>query len=241
MQAKEETLRGDGRLRRMMILFLAVFMRIEPVDRELFTRIFVYGRSGTGAHSPIFTYMLRSGIFLLCLAVTASAEVDFDRQIRPILSDKCYFCHGPDGGDIKGDLQLHSFETATSDREGAGAAIVPGKPDKSLLMERITSTDPDEVMPPPKRHMKISAAEAKVIKQWITEGAKYTELWSFTPLAKEIPVPAKAGDSARNEIDHFVQAKLADSGDTPADPVAARLSGAHRIGPDAGPNRRVQG
>ena len=167
--------------------------------------------SGTTAAASV---MKPGAGILLSLALlpaapsTAAEPVSFNSEIRPILSDKCYFCHGPDKEDIKGGLQLHTFETATSDRDGDGAAIVPGSPEKSLLWERITSEDPDEVMPPPKRHMKVTAKEQALIKAWIEQGAGYEELWSFRPLPLKVEVPELSDGAVQNSIDHFIQRQL---------------------------------
>ena len=116
---------------------------------------------------------------LLLHPAWAEKKVDFNQDVRPILSDKCYFCHGPDAGDIQGDLQLHTFEHATSDRAGAGAAIVPGNVEKSLLWQRISRTDMEEIMPPQKRHMPLTETEKQTLKTWIEEGAEYDKHWSF--------------------------------------------------------------
>jgi hypothetical protein len=148
--------------------------------------------------------------------VQAENPISFDLEVRPILSDKCFFCHGPDAAKIKAKLQLHTFEKAISDRGGDGAAIVPGKPEESLLYQRVTSTDPDEVMPPTKRHMAVTKNEAQILRRWIAEGAEYQQLWSFVPLAKVVLPPKKAFPEARNPVDHFVQSKLASSGLKPA-------------------------
>ena len=113
----------------------------------------------------IFTLVLNIGL--------AEKKVSFNQHIRPILSDKCYFCHGPDAEDIKGDLQLHTFENATSDRNGSGPALVPGKTGKSLLWKRITTKNEDEIMPPLERHMALTKVEVDLIKRWIEQGAEY--------------------------------------------------------------------
>ncbi|MFT5129293.1 MAG: hypothetical protein ACI8W8_002915 [Rhodothermales bacterium] len=158
---------------------------------------------------------LRIGLlFAATISMLAQGQdkVSYDLQVRPILSDKCFFCHGPDEEAIEGKLQLHTFEAATSDRGERGPAIVPGKPEKSLLWHRVTATDPDDVMPPPKRHMAITKKEAAILRQWITEGAEYQALWSFVPLAKEVPVPDSPFSDVRNPVDNFVQSKLATAG-----------------------------
>jgi hypothetical protein len=153
---------------------------------------------------------------LIAPASVSAEDISFNMDIRPILSDKCYFCHGPDAKDIKGDLQLHTFEKATSDRNGKGPALVPGKPEKSLLWERITQDDPDEVMPPPERHMKITEDEQRKIRAWIEQGGEYEALWSLRPLPDDIPVPSSESALARNPVDHFIQRTLDKHGLTPS-------------------------
>src|SRR3954452_20190067 len=113
--------------------------------------------------------------FLLAGPLSAAAA-DFDRDIRPILSDKCFKCHGPDAETRQADLRLDT-------RDGAIASVVvPGKPDESELIARITSTDADERMPPPETKLSLTAADQELIRQWIADGAKYSEHWSFQPL-----------------------------------------------------------
>lgn len=119
--------------------------------------------------------------------VSASTPISFDADVRPILSDRCYFCHGPDATDIQGDLQLHTFEHATSDRDGFGPAIVPGKPEESLMWKRISSKKARYVMPPSSSHIPLDESELAVIKQWIEEGAAYEGLWSLEPLPERVP------------------------------------------------------
>ena len=148
------------------------------------------------------------GLVILATPIPAQ-EVNFNMQIRPILSEKCYFCHGPDKAEIKGNLQLHTYEHATSDRDGDAPAIVPGKVEDSLLWERITSANPDDVMPPPRSHMRVTAEEQKLIKAWIEQGAEYEGLWSFQPLPKTVAVPITSAGRVRNSIDPFIQRQLA--------------------------------
>ena len=148
----------------------------------------------------IFTLVLNIGL--------AEKKVSFNQHIRPILSDKCYFCHGPDAEDIKGDLQLHTFENATSDRNGSGPALVPGKTGKSLLWKRITTKNEDEIMPPLERHMALTKVEVDLIKRWIEQGAEYEGLWSLEPLPLQVKIPGETLKGARNAIDGFVHQKL---------------------------------
>ena len=133
-------------------------------------------------------------------AVSLQAAIDFDRDIQPILSDKCYHCHGPDANTREGDLRLDTREGATAE------AIVPGDPAKSEFIARITTTDPDDQMPPPDSNRSLSAAEIATLKQWVAEGAEWGTHWAF--LAPEKPELPTASNWARNPIDHFIDAKL---------------------------------
>jgi len=139
---------------------------------------------------------------LLLLARSPGATpVDFNRDVRPIISEKCYHCHGPDEDTRRADLRLDLREDAIKERDGV-RAIIPGKPDQSELMVRVLSKDPDEVMPPPKEHHVMSEAECKTLHRWIAEGANYAEHWSFT----------KAAKPAGEHIDHFIVAELKKNG-----------------------------
>jgi hypothetical protein len=148
----------------------------------------------------------------------APAPVDFNRDIRPILADRCFQCHGPDAAHRKADLRL--------DEEGStkAKALVVGKPEESPLYQRITTTDPEEVMPPPGAGPKpVSAEEAALIHRWITEGAPWASHWAFAPVQRPA-VPAKPqADWGHNEIDAFTAARLAAEGLTPA-PEADRAT-----------------
>ena len=156
---------------------------------------------------------------LLAALVTAMATavadgISFNRDIRPILSDNCFACHGP-AEDRGGDLRLDVRDDAIADR-GGYAAIVPGKPGESEILRRIRSTDPDAVMPPPraKKH-KLSDKQLAILERWIEEGAAYQGHWSFQALAAVEP-PASASGRARNEIDAFIESQLAAAGLTPS-------------------------
>ena len=158
-------------------------------------------------------------LFLMMTGLSAAdKKISFNEEVRPILSEKCYFCHGPDAEDIKGKLQLHTFEHATQERtyktksgkeKKRQPAIIPGKPLESLLFERIVTTDEDEIMPPTKRHMKVTKKEIETIKKWIEQGAEYETLWSFKPLPKKVDVPQVDSKLVKNNIDNFVQKALA--------------------------------
>ncbi len=160
--------------------------------------------------------------------VTAGAEeVVFNRDIRPILSKACIMCHGPDEHERKGGtkesagLRVDTFEGAQMDL-GGKKAIVPGHPEQSELLSRITSTDPDEVMPPPKHGKKLTADDVKLITTWIKGGAHYTKHWSY-----ELPVRPVVSTTG-NPVDGFIQQRLAKEG-LQQQPEADRLTLARRV------------
>jgi|688.fasta_scaffold43639_3 hypothetical protein len=142
----------------------------------------------------------------------AAATISFNRDIRPILSENCFACHGFDPKHREGNLRLDTFEGATQDRDGA-RGIVPGDLGKSDVWQRILSDDKDEVMPPPKSHKPpLNAKQRETLKAWIQQGAKYEPHWAFIPPQKP------AGDG----IDHFIRKRLAEENLKPspeADPV----------------------
>ncbi len=129
-------------------------------------------------------------------------EIDFNFHIRPILSDNCFLCHGPDESSREADLRLDLEETATMRRNGI-TAIVPGYPAKSELIKRITSQDPDYAMPPPSTNKKLSERQRALLTQWIKEGAEWKPYWAFQ--APDHPITEKP---AQHPVDHFIEKKL---------------------------------
>ena len=117
--------------------------------------------------------------------LSGADEIDFNRDIKPILSENCYFCHGPDANDRKAKLRLDTFEGATAE------VVIPGKPEESELIHRILSTDPDDRMPPPEAKIALSEEEKDLLKRWIESGAEYKEHWAFVPPEKA-PLPGDA-------------------------------------------------
>jgi len=137
--------------------------------------------------------------------------ISFNHHVRPILSENCFFCHGPDEKTQEADLRLDLPEGATADL-GGYAAIVPGDPEKSEAWSRILSDDPDELMPPPDSHRELSAADREILRRWITDGAEYDPHWAFmTPERPEIPEVDKA-DWVKNPIDVFLLVRLEEEG-----------------------------
>ena len=115
------------------------------------------------------------------LVAAAQEAIDFDRDIRPVLSDTCFKCHGPDEAKRKADLRL-------DEREGLFAQLKPGDPSTSELFDRISSIDPDQQMPPPDSGVSLSGAQIATIRQWIVQGAEWKQHWSMvTPERPEAP------------------------------------------------------
>ena len=137
---------------------------------------------------------------------------DFNRDVRPILSDRCFACHGPDAGNRQAGLRLDRRETATARLDGGTTPIVPGRPEESGIVARVTSRDPDVVMPPPHVGKPVTPAEADVLARWIAAGAEYRGHWAFARVERPaVPEPRRAG-WARTPIDHFILAALARAG-----------------------------
>ena len=145
--------------------------------------------------------------FCLFTVAAAAAPIDFSRQIRPILSENCFFCHGPDEKKREAGLRLDDEISAKSDNDGV-TAVVPGSPEKSALYQRMITTDPDEIMPPPKQHKVIPAAQLELVKQWITEGAKWGKHWSYEKVVR----PAVPKNGFSQPIDAFLAQRLTQEG-----------------------------
>jgi cytochrome c553 len=157
---------------------------------------------------------------------TTTGEIQFNRDVRPILAENCFRCHGPDSAARKADLRLDRRDAAIEAK-----AIKPGEPDSSELVARIFSTNADEVMPPPQIHKDLTPAQKEILKRWVAAGAEYQPHWSFiAPQRPALPAVNRAG-WVRNPIDHFVLAKLEQAGLEPA-PEADRRTLARRVSLD---------
>jgi hypothetical protein len=152
----------------------------------------------------------RLGIALL--VVTVAQGVDFNREIRPILSDHCYACHGPDENKRKAGLRLDNDQDPFKELKSGARALVPGDLKNSVLVERITSADPDEIMPPTKHGKPLSKEQIELLTKWVKEGAKWQKHWSFVAPEKPALPEVKNKEWARNGIDHFVLEKLEKTG-----------------------------
>lgn len=148
-------------------------------------------------------------VALISAPALCAANIDFNRDIKPIFSDHCFACHGPDANQRKADLRLDQEAGAKHDL-GGYAAIVEGKSNESVLMERLLTTDEDDLMPPADFNKPLSPEQIELIRQWIDEGAQWADHWSFEPIRR--PTPPEIEDEARavNPIDHFIVAKLND-------------------------------
>jgi hypothetical protein len=156
----------------------------------------------------------------------ADQPLDFNRDIRPILSENCFYCHGQDGNKREADLRLDDREAAIK-----AGAIVPGDPGASVMLERIHSTDPDVVMPPPNSNRRLSEEQKKLLDRWIKEGAGYSPHWAFVPPVRPQPPETKQAVWAKNDIDRFVLAKLEAVGLKPS-PEADRATLIRRLHAD---------
>jgi hypothetical protein len=148
---------------------------------------------------------------LLACACARADAVDFNREVRPILAQHCFACHGMDEHSRKGKLRLDLPESAHGKGKSGETAIVAGQPDKSEVVHRIFSDDPDDVMPPPETKKPISAKDKAILRAWIAEGGVYQPHWAFSA-PKQAPLPK----SGVHPIDAFVQARLEQAGLKPS-------------------------
>ena len=147
----------------------------------------------------------------LCLSLYASpslqGKVDFTTDVRPILSEYCFHCHGPDKSTREADLRLDLSKGAMKDL-GGYSAVVPGKPEDSELVFRLHSDDKDELMPPPETGKRLNDKQKKILEEWIKQGAEYKEHWSFLPISKP-NVPTNVSKSKSNHpVDRFLAQKI---------------------------------
>ena len=160
----------------------------------------------------------------------ADEPVSFDRQIRPILSEACFQCHGPDPAARKAKLRLDTPDGAFADR-GGYAAIVPGKPEESELLRRVSSHDPDGMMPPPKAGQALPESDVALIREWIAQGAEWSLHWAFVPPQRHTVPGVDNPEWSRNPIDGFILKRLEAEGLTPS-PQADRVTLLRRLSLD---------
>ncbi|MCO8120792.1 DUF1553 domain-containing protein [Stieleria sp. TO1_6] len=176
-------------------------------------RLTPIGQTQSGRTSPFATpwrlRQLASGMLLLLAAGWTAPRVDaadpsYNRDIRPILADLCFACHGTDAESRAADLRLDQRDAAIE-----GAAIVPGDPEASEMIARIQSDDPEVVMPPPHSKKVVSPQQRETLNRWIASGAEYQRHWSLVPATIQSPAPVANQDWRKNPIDDYVAAKLA--------------------------------
>src|SRR5262245_1627732 len=174
--------------------------------------------------------ILTVGLLLACNTQVLAEEprVEFNRDVRPILSDFCFTCHGPDSARRKGELRLDRQEDAFEDR-GDYAAIVPKHPEKSEIIRRLSAADEADRMPPPKAARRPSPQQIDTLKRWIQQGAKWEQHWAFIPPQRPPAPDVKSQKSAvRNSIDRFILARL-EKERLSASPEAAKTTLIRRV------------
>ncbi|APZ91294.1 DUF1553 domain-containing protein [Fuerstiella marisgermanici] len=166
-----------------------------------------------------------------CLpAFVNAAEIDFNKDVRPIFSNKCLLCHGPDPEGLQAGLRLDDRKSATAELDSGETAIVPGKPELSELIARITTDDEDLRMPPADHGAKLSPDEIAILKQWVSEGAKFAVHWSYVkPQRPQAPpAPDDFADWVNNPVDQFILDSLTSRGLQPS-PAAEKSAIARRV------------
>jgi hypothetical protein len=149
-------------------------------------------------------------------ARAAEPPVSFNRDIRPILSDRCFQCHGPDENQRQAELRLDVPDGLTAKRD-SGVVIAPGKPDESQLWQRITAADPAERMPPAESGKKLSQQEIATLRSWLEQGAKWEKHWSFLPVQRpELPSIRNPQSASRNALDSYILVRLEEEGLSPS-------------------------
>ena len=181
---------------------------------------------------PPILFRVLAPFGVVCCSVSIHAEeVDFNRQIRPLLAERCFRCHGPDEATVEAGLRLDSFEGATAELETGEHAIVAGKPDSSEMIRRISSEEEFERMPPPDAGSMLTENEQQLLRRWITDGAKYEGHWSFQPIRRP-PLPeVESALADRTPIDRFVARKMTELKLSPND-EADRLTLIRRLSLD---------
>ncbi len=169
----------------------------------------------TASFPKLLLMFFRTILALILCLPAVRAKVSFNDQIRPLLSNRCYRCHGPDEEDRKAKLRLDTREGAMKEK-GGFSAIVPGNIEDSELIFRIVTDDEDEMMPPPGKGERFSREEIDLFKQWIKEGAEYEVHWSYTkPVRPEVPVIEESVMRVRSPIDAFILDRLKKEGLSP--------------------------
>jgi len=150
------------------------------------------------------------------VAGAADRKIEFNRDVRPILSNNCYLCHGPDKNQLQAGLRLDKRDIATSKLESGDTAIVPNDIHASALIARIISEDSSQRMPPADSGKSLTPADIAILKQWVAEGAEYQGHWSFIPPVRPEPPQTRYSNNVRNDIDKFILKRLEADGLEPS-------------------------
>ena len=169
-----------------------------------------------------------AAILFLPTICIAQAQIDFTRDVRPILSDKCFTCHGPDEGKREGGFRLDVVESALEEADSGDRPIVPGDLDASQIYQRLIIDDEDLRMPPVEVEKPLTPAEVETIRLWIDQGAEFEEHWAFITPSRPPAPNIEHKNKARNPIDNFIVARLANAGLT-GSPEADKVTLARRV------------
>ncbi|MBC7965818.1 MAG: DUF1549 domain-containing protein, partial [Fuerstia sp.] len=170
-----------------------------------------------------FLLLLAIAMWLTSLSAQAQQHVRFDHDVRPILSNHCWSCHGPDEVARQAGLRLDREDSATAAVESGRIAVVPGKPDESELIARINSHDADVLMPPATAKKPITDQQKLVLRQWIEQGAEFTSHWAYTPPVRPTVPTVKNAGWPKNAIDAFVLKRLEDEPLQPSEEAAPHV------------------
>jgi hypothetical protein len=167
-------------------------------------------------------------MMILVATTSPAGDIDFGQDIRPILSDRCFACHGPDEENREGGLRLDKKESAFGEADSGERAVVPGKVDDSELFRRLTTDDEFERMPPEDTNKPLSKMEIELVREWIQQGADWQSHWAFEPPRRPTPAAVKNTDWPRGDLDRFVLARLEQETLAPS-PEADRVTLLRRV------------
>ena len=182
------------------------------------------------------------GVFAITFVAAANAvepsALEFSRNVQPILSKHCFVCHGPDESSRQAGLRLDLRLAATAELESGAVAILPGQPEASELLRRVTAEDADTRMPPAAHGPTLSPSDVKTLADWIAAGAAYEDHWSFRRLHRVEPPAVEDEAWVRNSIDRFILARLESEGLTPSPETLLACRRRRRRSPSSRPIRR---
>src|SRR5689334_3572128 len=215
--------RFPGRFARTLLACFSRSEKTEPLKRS--------ADDAGGLHSALVHVNERAMTPIRIAALSALSvvafgqQVSFDRDIRPIMSDTCFRCHGPDASSRMANMRLDIREEALKPKRN-GTPIIPGDTEHSEIIQRVFAKN-GRVMPPPCAHKELTETQKDTIRRWVEQGAKYDIHWSYSPVTRP-PVPVKNGRAGQNPIDAFIQARLTQEGLKPS-PEADRRTLIRRV------------